>query len=251
MQVIGEDLGTVPDEVRESLQSTRVMSVYACSISSVKSKARNTRAARRVSGGRAGRRQRRPQPGDARGLREGYDLEVRRKLDLFPFGESAAEYVANRSAEVERLEAALEREDLLPRRRRRAGGRARSGTSPKQSQPTSRTPARIFVVQLEDVLGVRERPICRYTVEEQPNWRRRLPLSSKRSSVDEQARPHGRNARPCSSRRPRCFQRLAARSETGQRVNFPGSASKILSRKNGKSTLTPHCKGKAKSSRSD
>jgi 4-alpha-glucanotransferase len=32
------------------------------------------------------------------------------------------------------------------------------------------------VVQIEDVLGVRDQPNLPGTVEEQPNWRRRLPL---------------------------------------------------------------------------
>lgn len=189
--VIGEDLGTVPDEVREGLQATRVMSYRVLYFE------RDT----------AGEYKRPDNyPVDAlvavsthdlatlAGFWEGYDLEVRRKLDLFPSEEVRLEYVANRSTEVERLTAALERERLLPEKRveggtvelereqvlpeKRTNGRS-AALEPAMAEAIhaylARTPARLFVVQLEDVLGVREQANLPGTVEEQPNWRRRLP----------------------------------------------------------------------------
>jgi (1->4)-alpha-D-glucan 1-alpha-D-glucosylmutase len=171
--VIGEDLGTVPDEVREGLRAARVMSYRVLYFE------RDT----------AGE-YKRPEdyPVDAlvavsthdlatlAGFWEGYDLEVRRKLDLFPSEEVRLEYVANRSTEVERLGAALERERLLPEKR--TDGRS-AALEPAMAEAIhaylARTPSRLFVVQLEDVLGVREQANLPGTVEEQPNWRRRLP----------------------------------------------------------------------------
>jgi (1->4)-alpha-D-glucan 1-alpha-D-glucosylmutase len=86
------------------------------------------------------------------------------------------EYVANRSAEVERLAAALERERLIPETRKEGGMAA---LEPAMAEAIhaylARTPSRLFVMQLEDVLGVREQANLPGTVEEQPNWRRRLP----------------------------------------------------------------------------
>ena len=181
--VIGEDLGTVPDEVREGLQSTRVMSYRVLYFERD-----------------AAEEYKRPEeyPVDAlvaasthdlatlAGFWEGYDLEVRRKLDLFPSEKVRLEYVANRSAEVERLEAALEREGLLPREETRVPGAV---LDPHVAEAIhaylARTPARIFVVQLEDVLGVREQANLPGTVEEQPNWRRRLPLTLEAIERDE------------------------------------------------------------------
>jgi (1->4)-alpha-D-glucan 1-alpha-D-glucosylmutase len=181
--VIGEDLGTVPDEVREGLQSTRVMSYRVLYFERD-----------------AVEEYKRPEeyPVDAlvaasthdlatlAGFWEGYDLEVRRKLDLFPSEKVRLEYVANRSAEVERLEAALEREGLLPGEESRMPGPV---LDPHVAEAIhaylARTPARLFVVQLEDVLGVREQANLPGTVEEQPNWRRRLPLALEAIERDE------------------------------------------------------------------
>ena len=173
--VIGEDLGTVPDEVRAGLQRARVMSYRVLYFE------------RDAAGD-----YKRPEayPVDAlvaasthdlatlAGFWEGHDLEVRRKLDLFPSEQVRLEYVGNRAAEVERLGAALERERLLPAEETRVPGPM---LDPHVAEAIhaylARTPARLFVVQLEDVLGVREQANLPGTVEEQPNWRRRLPLT--------------------------------------------------------------------------
>ena len=39
------------------------------------------------------------------------------------------------------------------------------------------SPSRVLVVQLEDVLGVREQVNVPGTIREHPNWRRKLPLA--------------------------------------------------------------------------
>lgn len=49
----------------------------------------------------------------------------------------------------------------------------------------ARTLSRLFVAQLEDLLGVREQANLPGTVEEQPNWRRKLPLALEELEHDE------------------------------------------------------------------
>ena len=109
--VIGEDLGTVPDEVREGLQSARVMSYRLLFFERT---------------GSGDYKQPDEYPVDAlvaasthdlatlSGFWEGHDLEVRRKLNLFPSEELREHYVVNRAQERARLAIALEREKLLP-----------------------------------------------------------------------------------------------------------------------------------------
>ena len=49
----------------------------------------------------------------------------------------------------------------------------------------ARSPARVLVVQPEDVLGVREQVNLPGTSSEHPNWRRKLPLLLERWPDDE------------------------------------------------------------------
>jgi (1->4)-alpha-D-glucan 1-alpha-D-glucosylmutase len=181
--VIGEDLGTVPDEVRDGLQRARVMSYRVLYFE------RDAAGVYKPP---------EDYPVDAlvavsthdlatlAGFWEGHDLEVRRALDLFPSEQVRLEYVANRAVEIEQLEAALEREQLLPAKGTDIAART---LDPAVAQAIHSylacTPSRLFVVQLEDVLGVREQANLPGTVEEQPNWRRRLPLALEELECDE------------------------------------------------------------------
>jgi (1->4)-alpha-D-glucan 1-alpha-D-glucosylmutase len=173
--VIGEDLGTVPDEVRAGLSRALVMSYRLFMFEREDN----------------GDYKRPPDyPVDAlvaasthdlatlTGFWEGHDLEVRQKLNLFPSEEVRKQYVLNRAMEKARLVAALESEKLLPE------GGVNPVSSPMRSEITlalhaylALTPSRLLVVQPEDVLGVIEQANMPGTVEEQPNWRRKLPLS--------------------------------------------------------------------------
>jgi (1->4)-alpha-D-glucan 1-alpha-D-glucosylmutase len=49
----------------------------------------------------------------------------------------------------------------------------------------ARSPARVLVAQLEDVLGVLDQANLPGTTNEHPNWRRRLPLALERWPDDE------------------------------------------------------------------
>ena len=180
--VIGEDLGTVPDEVRDGLARARVMSYRLLFFE-------------RTSDG--GYKRPAEYPIDAlvaasthdlatlTGFWEGHDLEVRRKLNLFPSEELRTQYVLNRALEKARLVPALEHEKLV------SEGAVDPVSSPMTPELTAavhaylaHTPSRLMVVQPEDVLGVREQANMPGTVEEQPNWRRKLPLTLEETEHD-------------------------------------------------------------------
>jgi 4-alpha-glucanotransferase len=59
---------------------------------------------------------------------------------------------------------------------RRALGSAEAPDFPAVARFLARTPARLLVVAIEDALGVREQTNIPATVDEHPNWRRRLPV---------------------------------------------------------------------------
>ncbi|MEA3157923.1 MAG: 4-alpha-glucanotransferase, partial [Betaproteobacteria bacterium] len=217
--VIGEDLGTVPDEVRTGLARATVLSYRLLYFE------------RSADG-----EYKRPNeyPNDAlvavsthdlatlTGFWEGYDLEVRHKLNLFPSEELRAQYVVNRAQERAWLAIALERERLVPE------GAINPVASPMTPELAlaihaylAHTPSRVFVIQLEDILGVREQANMPGTVEEQPNWRRKLPAMLEEIERDERFRknaetlarirpaPQTRARRaPVQARIPRCTYRV-------------------------------------------
>ncbi len=173
--VIGEDLGTVPDDVRAGLSRARVMS-YRLLFFERTAEGEYTRPAE--------------YPADAlvaasthdlatlSGFWEGHDLDVRQSLDLFPSEALREQYVANRAAERARLVAALAREKLLTE------GEVDPMISPMTPALNRAvhaylafTPSRLMVVQPEDVLGVRDQANMPGTVDEHPNWRRKLPIT--------------------------------------------------------------------------
>jgi (1->4)-alpha-D-glucan 1-alpha-D-glucosylmutase len=218
--VIGEDLGTVPDEVRAGLSRAIVLSYRLLFFE------RNADGDFKKPA---------EYPLDAlvaasthdlatlTGFWQGHDLEVRQKLNLFPSDDIRKQYVLNRAQERARIVLALEGEKLL------AEGEVNPVDSPMTPELTAavyaylaKTPSRLLVVQPEDVLGVVEQANMPGTVEEQPNWRRKLPLAVE--EIENDARfhattetlarlrpnPHARRARGSSSRPriPRCTYRF-------------------------------------------
>ena len=182
--VIGEDLGTVPDEVRAGLARARVLSYRLLYFE-------------REPDGEYKRPQQYPEDAlvavsthdlaTLAGFWEGHDLEVRHKLDLFPSEEVREQYIVNRAQERARLTLALEHEKLVPNDA--VNPIASTMNSPLAlavHEYLARTPSRIFAVQLEDVLGLLEQANMPGTVEDHPNWRRKLPL--KLEDIDRDAR---------------------------------------------------------------
>ena len=155
--VIGEDLGTVPEGFRDVLADWGLWSYQVMMFE-------------REGDGRF-----RPPEAYVRnalaifnthdlptfaGWSSDHDLAVKRQLDIDP-GESDED-----------------------RARARAALRSAVG-SPDNTEPDfsavaaylARTPSRLLVVAMEDVLGILDQPNIPGTVQEHPNWRRRLPVA--------------------------------------------------------------------------
>jgi (1->4)-alpha-D-glucan 1-alpha-D-glucosylmutase len=175
--VIGEDLGTVPDEVRHAMDRTGMLSYRVLIFS------------RRHDGEFFA-----PQdfPVDSlvtstthdlatlAGYWESRDIETRRRLDLYPSEAVHLQQVEERKADSARLLAALARESLLPPE---LGPEPRWPVAMTQNlamavqQYLGRARSRVLMVQLEDIFGAREQVNLPGTVDQHANWRRKLPVA--------------------------------------------------------------------------
>ena len=183
--VIGEDLGTVPQEVHDKLLASGVLSYRVLYFE------------RDEKGGFLPPAQFEPQALVAgathdlptlAGWWEGYDLELRATLNLFPQPELRERQVVERAQDRARLLLALEKEGILP-----PGATVSPVSMPKMTpdfaralhQYLARSPSKIVLTQLEDVVGVREQVNQPGTTNEHPNWQRKLPLALEHFPADE------------------------------------------------------------------
>ncbi len=174
--VIGEDLGTVPDEVRHAMDRSGMMSYRVLIFS------------RRHDGEFQAPAE---FPLNALvtstthdlatlvGYWESRDIDLRHRLALYPNDTVYVQQVEERKRDCARLLLALQRENLLP---------PELGPDPRWPLPMTpalilavqeylaRTPSRVLAVQLEDIFGCREQVNLPGTVEQYDNWRRKLPL---------------------------------------------------------------------------
>ncbi|MCU0803922.1 MAG: 4-alpha-glucanotransferase [Burkholderiales bacterium] len=177
--VIGEDLGTVPDEVRAVLARLGILS-YRLLYFEQDDEARFKRPS--------------AYPADAlvaatthdlptlAGWWVAHDLALRERLNLFPTAALRARQIAARPRERVELLAALAREGLLPD----------AAADPARVPPMTpelaaaievflaRTPAKLVMVQPEDVFGQREQANLPGTTHEHPNWCRKLDVPLER-----------------------------------------------------------------------
>ncbi len=172
--VIGEDLGTVPDEVRAGLQSVGVLSsrplyfAHDADGEFVASAAYPRDAV--VSVGTH-------DLATLKGFWVGADLDAREALSPFPLPEQRYAQNVERTGQRRRLLHALQREALLP-----AGidpyHATRGEWSPELGlalqRYLARSPAKILLVAMEDVFGQLEQVNLPGTIDELPNWRRKL-----------------------------------------------------------------------------
>ena len=172
--IVGEDLGTVPDEIRTAMQTFGVLSYRPLYFS-------------RTHNGEFAPPADYPQQAlvavsthdlpTLAGYWSGADLEVRTRLALFPTPELRTRQIDERVLDRARLWRLLHAMQLIP---------ADDGASPPTLDATAveavhrllaMTPAHLLMVQLEDVLGQSEQVNLPSTSEDQyPNWRRKLPL---------------------------------------------------------------------------
>ena len=167
--VIGEDLGTVPDGLRERMRERRLLSY-------------------RLLYFERGEDARFKSPGEypklalaavsthdlptLRGWWSGRDLVVRRELGMFPSPEIERREHEERDRDRHLLLDALRREGLF-------AGSVDAHWHDFASavhRYLARTPSKLLMVQLEDALGIEDQVNLPGTVSEHPNWRRKLPF---------------------------------------------------------------------------
>ncbi|WP_114973015.1 malto-oligosyltrehalose synthase [Rhodoferax ferrireducens] len=183
--VIGEDLGTVADEVRAALARFDVLS-YRLLYFERQANGEFKPAA--------------DYPANAlvavsthdlatlAGWWRGLDLRLRLQLGLFPDLQVFENQLLDRAQERVRLLSALQHAGLLA-----ATDVADALAGPDLSAHAvqavhaflAATPCAIMTLQLEDALGVAEQINMPGTTEEQPNWRRKLPLDLAALATDE------------------------------------------------------------------
>lgn len=182
--VIGEDLGTVPDEVRTALAAAGVLSYRLLFFE------RNDNGSFKPPGGFAEQALVAGTTHDLptlAGWWEGRDLALRLALGLFPSVAARDAAIVERAQDRAQMLLALEREQLLP-----PGATPNPVSMPAMTPEfalalqvyLARTPSQVMVVQVEDVLGVRDQANLPATIDEHPNWRRRLPLPLERLPDD-------------------------------------------------------------------
>ncbi len=173
--VVGEDLGTVPDAVREALKLLGVLSYRLLYFE-------------REPDGRFKPPAEWPSQAvvavsthdlpTLRGYWQGRDLALRAELGLYPSDEVRERQVISRAGDRASLLAALDREGLLSTPR---GGEAVPEMTPALAlaihRYLARTPSQVMVVQPEDLFGQMEQANLPGTTTEHPNWRRRLSVS--------------------------------------------------------------------------
>ena len=202
--VIGEDLGTVPDAVREALAPLGVLSYRLLLFEKEHDGGFRAPAAYPVQAVAAASTHDLP---TLKGLWAGHDLDLRTKLGLYPSEERRELQAAERVRDRGRLLVALEREGLLPE-----GVTVDPASAPDMTAELAhaihvflaRGPARVMMVQMEDVLGQLEQMNVPATTTEYPNWQRKLPRNLEEWPADARVtalvealrRERGTGARP-------------------------------------------------------
>ncbi|MBI2290175.1 MAG: malto-oligosyltrehalose synthase [Betaproteobacteria bacterium] len=182
--VVGEDLGTVPDAVREALAPLGVLSYRLLLFEKEHDGGFKAPAAYPAQALAAASTHDLP---TLKGMWIGHDLDLREKLGLYPSDEQRERQVIERAQDRARLLVALQREGLLP-----AGVTVHPVSAPEMTPEfalaihtfLARSPARVMMVQMEDVFGQLEQVNLPATSAGYPNWQRKLPLDLEEWSAD-------------------------------------------------------------------
>jgi 4-alpha-glucanotransferase len=173
--VIGEDLGTVPQGFRQIMTRAGVVSYRLLYFE--RSKAGGFLAAKRYPANALVSVSTHDLPTLA-GFWEAHDLVWRDRLALWPDPEAAARAYADRTSGRARLIAALKRAGLLAKE---FAADDHEQLPPEVLLATHRflaqTPSALMMLQIEDALREVEQVNLPGTVDQHPNWRRRLPLA--------------------------------------------------------------------------
>jgi 4-alpha-glucanotransferase len=174
--VIGEDLGTVPGGLRKKLGQRGILGM---SVLWFEQNKRGFLAPEKWRPDSAAMSTTHDLPTIA-GWWSGRDLDWKDKLDLFPSPENAREARADRARGKKGLWRAMCRSGAV-------SGAASGAMPPPENPPidaalahVASTASRLALAPIEDLLGLREQPNLPGTIDEHPNWRRRLPEGAHR-----------------------------------------------------------------------
>jgi 4-alpha-glucanotransferase len=175
--VIGEDLGTVPDWLRQRLSAAGVLSYRVFYFERTGSGALKPPASYPAQSLAVVSTHDLP---TLSGYWEGADIDLRSKLGLTESDEARITMLAQRQVEKASILAALQSEDLLP-----VGVAEDAARTPAMTTELmeaihtylARTPAWMVLANIEDVLGIRAQTNLPGTLDEHPNWCRKLPVS--------------------------------------------------------------------------
>jgi len=176
--VVGEDLGTVPDEVRQGLLPANVLSTRLLYFERGEGGRMLPPSAYPVNAVAAVTTHDLP---TLAGFWHGLDIELRERLKLYPDTEVRDQQVLARSQDRAQLLVALEEEGVLP-----AGSSLQQVAFPEMKEELAaavysylaRAPSKLLLLQMEDGFGVREQPNLPGSVyPDYPCWRLKLPLN--------------------------------------------------------------------------
>jgi 4-alpha-glucanotransferase len=170
--VVGEDLGTVPHAFRPRMQRANVMSCRIMMFergAGERFKPPSSYPALAAAG--AGTHDLPP----LKGWWLGADIQEREALGLYPNVVALHREEAGRALDRQRLLAALKRQELLPPDFSPEGFDERLTAAVQQF--LARSPSALLLVQTEDLLGIETMVNLPGTVDQHPNWRRRLPMT--------------------------------------------------------------------------
>ncbi len=177
--VIGEDLGTVPEAVRETMHAMGILAYRLFYFEKHWEGDQAFKAPGEITQEALVAASTHDLPTLA-GFWRGLDLDLRSALGLFPTEAQREAQIVGRAEDRARLLVALEREGLLPE-----GMAVHPVTVPEVTpalaqaihQYLARSPARILLVQAEDMLGETEQANLPGTTSGHPNWQRKLSLN--------------------------------------------------------------------------
>lgn len=175
--VIGEDLGTVPDRVRRAMRDYGILSYRLFYFQKSEDGSFTPPAAIQSDALVAISTHDLP---TLAGYWRGLDLDLRADLGLYPSEAMRTAQVVGRAEDRARLLMALEKEGLLPE-----GVSVHPVSAPEMTSALllavhrylARSTSRIMLVQAEDMLGALEQANLPGTVDDQPNWQRKLSLN--------------------------------------------------------------------------
>ena len=175
--VIGEDLGTVPAEIRQALKPLGVLS---CSLFFFEKDARGEFSPPEAFPVQSLVAVTTHDLPTLAGFWQGSDLELRSELNLFPSEAQREEQLIRRAEDRARLLLALEHQALLPPQTS-----SNPVTVPEMTAElacaihryVARSPSQVMTVQMEDVFGQQQQVNLPGTDRQYPNWRHRLSVA--------------------------------------------------------------------------